>query len=34
MFRHFEQQARFTSFLFVGFSLRDPTFTCSGTKHG
>lgn len=26
MFRHFEQQARFSSFLFVGFSLRDPTF--------
>jgi SIR2-like domain len=26
MFRHFEQQARFSSFLFIGFSLRDPTF--------
>jgi hypothetical protein len=26
LFRHFEQHARFSSFLFVGFSLRDPTF--------
>jgi hypothetical protein len=26
MFRHFAQEARFSFFLFVGFSLRDPTF--------
>jgi hypothetical protein len=26
MFRHLAQEARFSSFLFVGFSLHDPTF--------
>jgi hypothetical protein len=26
IFRHFAHESRFSSFLFVGFSLRDPTF--------
>jgi hypothetical protein len=27
MFKHLAQETRFTTFLFVGFSLQDPTST-------